>query len=240
MSSINRITWKFISHIARGGVAKPNNGETPVWEPFLMVYNNALIVYYSDQRDKAHGQKMVHQTTTDLYHWTDPVDDVAYPTYSNRPGMPTVAKLPNGQYIMMYEYGGAKEGGYATYYKFATDPLKFGSATGQVLKSADGTVPTSSPYVVWTEAGGPNGTLVVSANSDTALFLNRRLGASNAWEKVATKERRSYTRSLTVMPNTGNILIAGAGSLPPSNNRYVDAGMVSVGAITNPKECPKV
>lgn len=29
-------TWKFVSHVAAGGVAKPNNGETPVWEPFLM------------------------------------------------------------------------------------------------------------------------------------------------------------------------------------------------------------
>lgn len=26
-------TWTFVSHVARGGVALPNNGETPVWEP---------------------------------------------------------------------------------------------------------------------------------------------------------------------------------------------------------------
>lgn len=28
-------TWEFVSHIAHGGVAVPNNGETPVWEPYL-------------------------------------------------------------------------------------------------------------------------------------------------------------------------------------------------------------
>lgn len=28
-------SWEFVSHIAHGGVAIPNNGETPVWEPYL-------------------------------------------------------------------------------------------------------------------------------------------------------------------------------------------------------------
>lgn len=29
-------TWKFVSHIASGGEAIPDNGLTPVWEPFLL------------------------------------------------------------------------------------------------------------------------------------------------------------------------------------------------------------
>ena len=29
-------TWEFVSHIAHGGEALPDNGLTPVWEPFLM------------------------------------------------------------------------------------------------------------------------------------------------------------------------------------------------------------
>jgi hypothetical protein len=29
-------TWEFVSHIAAGGRAVPDNGLTPVWEPFLM------------------------------------------------------------------------------------------------------------------------------------------------------------------------------------------------------------
>lgn len=29
-------TWEFVSHIARGGEAIPDNGLTPVWEPFLL------------------------------------------------------------------------------------------------------------------------------------------------------------------------------------------------------------
>jgi hypothetical protein len=29
-------TWQFVSHVAAGGEARPNNGLTPVWEPFMM------------------------------------------------------------------------------------------------------------------------------------------------------------------------------------------------------------
>lgn len=63
------------------------------------VYEDTLIVYYSDQRDSNYGQKLVHQETTDLYNWSDVIDDVTYPTYTDRPGMPIVTQLPNGSYF---------------------------------------------------------------------------------------------------------------------------------------------
>jgi hypothetical protein len=53
-------TWKFVSSVASGGDAEPKNGLTPVWEPFLMVYNNQLVAYYSDQRNPSYGQYLVH------------------------------------------------------------------------------------------------------------------------------------------------------------------------------------
>ena len=56
-------TWSFVSSIASGGQPKSENGYTPVWEPFLLVADNKLIVYYSDQRDPKYGQKIVHQTS---------------------------------------------------------------------------------------------------------------------------------------------------------------------------------
>ena len=56
--------------------------------------NGKLICYYSDQRDNAtHGQTMVHQVTNDLKNWGPVVEDVAYPTYTDRPGMPVVTKV---------------------------------------------------------------------------------------------------------------------------------------------------
>lgn len=35
-------TWSFVSHVAHGGEALPDNGLTPVWEPFLMMYEGQM------------------------------------------------------------------------------------------------------------------------------------------------------------------------------------------------------
>ena len=69
-----------------------------------MMWQGKIIVYYSDQRDPAHGQKLVRQISSDLLTWGHPVDDVAYSTYDFRPGIATVAEMPFGQYIMTYEF----------------------------------------------------------------------------------------------------------------------------------------
>ena len=47
----------------------------------MLTYAGELILYYSDQRDPNNtlGQKMVHQTTTDLHNWGPIVDDIVYP-----------------------------------------------------------------------------------------------------------------------------------------------------------------
>ncbi|KAI2617502.1 glycoside hydrolase family 93 protein [Hypoxylon sp. NC1633] len=224
------VTWEFLSHVAAGGRATPTNGYTPVWEPFLMLYNGKLLYYYSDQRDSAHGQKLVHQTSTDLRTWSTVVDDVAYSTYSQRPGMPTVALLPNGQYIYTYEYGGGSGGGsFPVYYRMSSDPEKFSSATHHVLKATDGSVPNGSPYVVWTSAGGANGTIVVSSGCCSEVWINKALGADNAWKKVSTLEGTSYTRSLHIFQEDPNsLLIAGGGHLPPSTTNKVTISVMSV------------
>lgn len=92
-------SWKFVSHVALGGVAIPDDGLTPIWEPFLMLYEDQLVCYYSDQRETSTAQRLVHQTTTDLQTWGPVTDDVSFPaTYYARPGMTTVTLLPNGSY----------------------------------------------------------------------------------------------------------------------------------------------
>ncbi|KAI0385581.1 glycoside hydrolase family 93 protein [Hypomontagnella monticulosa] len=226
-------TWKFLSHVAAGGEARPNNGLTPVWEPFLMLYKGKLLYYYSDQRDPKHGQKMVHQVSTDLLTWGPVVDDVAYPTYSQRPGMPTLALLPNGQYIYTYEYGGgpnpAGSGSFPVYYRLSSDPEKISSATHHLLRATDGSVPTGSPYVVWSSAGGVNGTIIVSAGCCSEVWINKALGAEGAWRKVSTPEGTSYTRSLHVFQeDPSSLLIAGGGHLPPSTTNKVTISVMKV------------
>ena len=57
------------------------------------------------------------------------VDDVAYDVYDDRPGMPIIAALPNGQFIYTYEWYGAPEGGFAVYYKLSDDPYGYLSSS---------------------------------------------------------------------------------------------------------------
>jgi hypothetical protein len=205
------LTWTFVSNIATGGAAFDTNGNTPVWEPFFLFANGKLIVYYSDQRDTAYGQKVVHQVSTDIRNWGPVVNDVAMPTYSDRPGMPTVAKLPNGNYVLSYEYGGAPEGNFSVYYKISSDPEAFGSVTGIPLRTTDGVVPRSAPYMTWLPTGGPDGTLALSANSADDLFINTQNGAANTWTRINANVAGGYSRGMTPLPDGHSLLILSAG-----------------------------
>ncbi|KAJ9148485.1 Glycoside hydrolase family 93 protein [Pleurostoma richardsiae] len=225
-------SWTFVSHVAAGGRAVPDNGETPVWEPFLMMYKDQIVMYYSDQRDPNHGQKLVHQTSKDLKSWDAVVDDVAYANYTARPGMTTVTKLPNGKYIMTYEYGGGpgfSSYSFPVYYRISDDPLKFNSAPGHALV-AEGTTPFSSPYITWSSAGGRDGTIVVSDGTHQQIFVNRALGADDKWEWYSVPQLVAYTRHLRVFKDDpSKLLIMGAGHLPPSTTNNVSLSVVDLG-----------
>lgn len=207
-------TWSFVSSFASGGTASPTNGVTPVWEPFLMVYENQLVVYYSTQADTAYGQKLAHKVSSDAVNWGDEVNDVAQPTYADRPGMTTVASLPDGSWIMTYEYCGGNS--CRVYYRISSSPLTFDTATDQALV-AGSVRPTGSPYIVWSPSGGSNGTLVASASSHTQVFLNTALGEPNSWVEYDTPQTAAYSRHLRVMDNPDNLLIMSAGNLNSDN-----------------------
>ncbi|KAL1875333.1 hypothetical protein VTK73DRAFT_10117 [Phialemonium thermophilum] len=228
-------TWSFVSHVAAGGVAEPNNGETPVWEPFLLLYKDQLVIYYSDQRDPRHGQKLVHQTTRDLLTWDPPVDDVAYSTYTARPGMTTVARLPNGKYIMTYEYGGGP--GYSdyrfpVYYRISDDPLAFNAQSPGQQLIAGSIRPESSPYVTWSSFGGDNGIIIASSGTNAQIFVNRALGDPTRWEAYNVPQPVAYTRHLRVFDqDPSKLLIMGAGHLPPSTTNNVSFSIVDLGTL---------
>jgi len=230
------VTWEFVSSIAKGGRAIPNNGETPVWEPFLMLYNDVLICYYSDQRDPAHGQKLVHQVTADGKAWGEVVDDVAEANYTSRPGMTTVAQIgSSGDFILTFENGGGAVDGilpvnytFPVYYKISSDPTKFGDVQSQpiITNDAKRTVPVSSPNVIFDEE---QGLIVVSCGTLSDVFVNGAGGDLSGWESRTTGERVSYTRSLRIIHDEKwgkGLLIAGGGMLPPSNNNSVTVGVV--------------
>jgi hypothetical protein len=210
-------TWHFLSSVAKGGAAYTADPNTPVWEPFLLMNNGKLIVYYSDQRDNAvHSQMLVHQDSTDGVAWNPVVDDVTYPAQTARPGMATVAAIANGQWIMTYEYCNAPGGGCPVYYKIAGDPENFGAVTGQQIVLNDGTKPCCQPYVVWTPSGGANGTIAVTDGGQTALAVNTAGGAAGAWKSEASNAPGGYSRSLMMMPD-GNTMMTLTGGYHDSN-----------------------
>lgn len=97
-------TWEFVSNIAK------TIGGGELYEPFMLAYQDQLVVYFSDSRDSQYSQKLTHVTSTDLLTWETNVDDVTSSTQGDRPGMATVAALPNGEYILTYEFGSTSNG----------------------------------------------------------------------------------------------------------------------------------
>jgi hypothetical protein len=199
------VTWEFLSTVAEGGAPIPENGNTPVWEPFLLLHGNRLICYYSDQRDPRYGQKLAHQTSTDLRTWGPVVDDAVGTDYSQRPGMTTVAQVHHRLWIMTHEAGGnSGDNFYAVHYKLATDPESFGPSPDLLLHDRDGYVPSAAPTVSWSDSGGPAGTIVVTANSDQDFFVNRHLGDPGKWTRVSSAIPGGYSRFTVPLAHTGS------------------------------------
>ena len=210
-------SWSYLSTVAVGGQAIASDPYTPVWEPFLLMYNGQLLVYYSDQRDNSvHSQMLVHQASTNGTSWGSVVDDVTYSAQSARPGMATVAAIANGQWIMTYEYCGAPSGSCPVYYKIADSPLDFASATGTQIVLNDGSDPCCQPYVVWTPSGGQYGTIVVTDGGQTALAVNTADGNAADWKSEGSNAPGGYSRSLMMMPD-GNTVMTLTGGYHNSN-----------------------
>ncbi|CAI4215298.1 unnamed protein product [Parascedosporium putredinis] len=186
-------TWEFVSHVAAGGVAIPVNEETPMHE-------DTVILYYADQRPEGHGQVISHQTTQDLRAWSDVVHDIIYDDPTDRPGMPSVARFPDGRYIYAYEYGGDpafSDYRFPIHYRIAEDPTKFHDAPDHLVAS-NGRSPTTGPYIgeVWS---------------------NKALGDPAAWKYHAVPQPSAYTRNLRIFKDRPDLMIiAGAGYLPPA------------------------
>ncbi|HEX5205010.1 MAG TPA: sialidase family protein [Actinoplanes sp.] len=194
-------TWTFLSTVAEGGAPIPENGNTPVWEPALLLHKDRLICYYSDQRDPKYGQKLAHQTSRDLRHWGPVVDDAVGTDYDQRPGMTTVAQVHDRLWILTHEAGGnSGDNFYAVHYKLAKDPESFGPAPDIVLHDQDGYIPSAAPTVSWSDSGGPHGTIVVTANSDQDLFLNRHRGDPDRWTRMPSAVPGGYSRQTIPLP----------------------------------------
>jgi hypothetical protein len=185
-------SWTWVSEIAVGG----SYSTTAIWEPNLIVADNTLICYYSDSRDSAHSQKIVHQSSTDGVTWSAAVDDVALSPETLRPGMPVVSLLANGDYFMSYEVVN-EASDTPTYFKISSDPESWDSTDIGTSLGTGG-----SPY----NTVLPDGTILFNDYGSSNVFINTDNG-SGSWTQVATNVAGGYSRTLQYVTGTGRVLI---------------------------------
>ncbi|WP_314452573.1 RICIN domain-containing protein [uncultured Microbacterium sp.] len=194
-STDNGVTWSIVDIVAQGGwqggsagaigrniaAANATRQVDPLWEPHLRVFDNKLVVYYSDENDyigwdrvtgeaiedpandtaaDSFGQVLVHKTW-DGASWSKPTIDVTGRTEDRgngktqigggRPGMTTIADTADGKYIMMFEYFGEGPDGH---YKTGNDPLRFRDDTSSGGLSAN-VLPVTSGSAPLSAGGNP-------------------------------------------------------------------------------------
>ncbi len=177
-------TWTQTSMVASGGSAQSVPGwgpQTGVWEPFIWYEDGYLYCFYSDDSDPAHDQKLVYKRSKDGVNWSKLYDVCTFDDPAARPGMFVMTKMGNGEYLMVYEYGGSPEvTGAPIYFKTTKDITNWNpSNPGTLIKTSSGSRPNSAPACIWTPYGGECGTLIVgSTSSESNLFVSFDYGKS--------------------------------------------------------------
>ena len=201
------VTWSFLSTVDRGGPAiydpSPTSTTSTVWEPSLAVdANGGLVTYFSDERQKANNvlQAVSYRRSTDGgLSWGGVVNVSAPTNSSDRPGMITVTRLPDGRYLATFEVVNRPSQTNNTapvYFKTSPDGLAWAPETsiGTKIALANGRGIGSSPEVRWVPTtGSANGMIVVSSkwaldatgniSGGQNFVVNRNLG-SGSWEQL--------------------------------------------------------
>jgi len=143
------------------------------------------------------------------------------------------------KWIFVYEYPGTPPdypGGdtwitndyYPVYYRFAKSPFKFDNDRGYPIV-VKGVQPGSSPYVVWSPTGGPNGTIIVSDNDHSDVFTNSYGGMPDQWKVHKVPEASSYSRALHVSQNNSDhLMVLSAGRYSGNPKQGLAISVVSV------------
>jgi len=188
-------TWTFVSSVASGGRADPSGDFDPVWEPFLMVANDRLICYYSDETDPSYSQKLVHKTSADGVSWSAAVNDVALSARRLRPGMATVAQMADGNYIMTYEVVDTGK----SYFKTSANPESWTPADEGTAFGNGG-----APYV----AVMADGKIVATSYGSDTIYENTGNG-TGSWTRAAGTIGRGYSRALVPLASGRLFVISG-------------------------------
>jgi len=176
------------------------------------------VAYYSDQRDPKHGQKLSHQVSYNVEDWDDPENDVAYDTYAWRAGMTVLTHVPAlDKWVVVHELGKGNRSAYGNrfpiWYRFADSPLNFAEFDSNPIVVNNKTEAGSSPYVVWSPVGGPNGTIIVAEGRHAELFINRHGGDVDKWETRQVPSPAAYAKAVLVPRDRPDHLMVFAASL---------------------------
>ncbi len=187
-------TWEFLNVIADVKEGNPRNimGYDPVWEPFFLYHtdkdgNKNLICYYSDETDntKKHSQKLVYKIWDSASQkWGEAVDVINLNSSGYgcpRPGMPIVAELRDGKWMVVFETPGMSG---ICQYQIADDPYHWDAADEGTKMPASG----GSPYVYTMQ----DGTTIAGTGTDSEVFEYDAESAS--WTKHVTNVPAGYNR----------------------------------------------
>ncbi|MBQ8382323.1 MAG: exo-alpha-sialidase, partial [Clostridia bacterium] len=159
-------TWSLVSIVdSADGFSTTGGLSKGLWEPFLLCDDDGkLWCFYSDEKEaEEHSQKLVCRYSADGVNWSETQEVVALEDPNMRPGMITVTRLGDGQYLATYEIVGMPD--VPIYFKITDDLNHWDPADiGSPVATKRGETLGSAPYVCWTPAGGDCGTLLVTAN----------------------------------------------------------------------------
>ena len=125
--------------------------------------------------------------TEDGRDWGETIDVVALEKQPLRPGMPVVAQMNDGRFIMVYEMVDETDPTHVNpvYCRFSADGVHWGEVTdpGTQIVADKNRMPNSCPYVAYLPNVGENGRLLLTSASGDAhrVFYNDNLGDPKSW-----------------------------------------------------------
>lgn len=182
-------TWTY-----RGTADQTDGSHGNIWEPNLQISAQGdLVMYFSDERfEPTYNQILAERVSYDGgTTWGPESKVVAVPDGVQRPGMAVTQRLPNGRYVMSYEWVNPTLP-HPARIRFSDDGIHWGDPEdpGLSVQTENGSFLGATPYIVWLPFPGPDGALIVSGrtlvnspNKDRELFVNYHLGLG-PWHAV--------------------------------------------------------
>lgn len=226
-------TWSFVNIVATGGwsngynwpaAANTYRSNDPVWEPYLMVHNNQLVAYYSDENEYTGYNRNTGVATPDpanttspdpgtqiLAHrtwdgtspsWSAPVVDVAGLAATSSAGQRLIGGGRPGMTNVVPTTDGKWfmtfeyfGGGDNVRYKVGTDPLKFFAVGGDA-----GSGVTSLPVTADSGSLSTGGSPVLLRLPSGKILFNSNGGGGSVWTNTTGSSTGAWTMQRTTSP----------------------------------------